>query len=195
MAANDIQNTQAPSPADAALNQVEQAVTQGSAYDVIRKRLLDQANQLESIASELNQQRLAEFGSTEMQIIGRTRVRTENNCVARDIVRVGDHLLFGYNVFLGLKKSTQIADVFALFKLVERDGNQEMEAVPLQNSFLGDARFQSDFNELYTYYKNTLLTQLVQRDGKLLAAFQVGERISDVKVFRWSVSPDGSTIE
>ncbi len=196
MAANESKiNPQTSTPNAPDLTQVEQAVTQGGAYEVIRKRLQDQGNQLEALASRLNQQRLDEFGSTEMQIIGRTRVRTENNCVARDIVRVGDHLLFGYNVFLGLKKSTQIADVFAIFKLVERDGNLEMDAVSLDNSFLADARFQSDFNELYTYYKSTFLTQLVQRDGKLLASFQIGERLTDVRVFRWSVSADGKTVE
>lgn len=199
VAANDTSSSNSTSnskqPGDTGLNQVEQAVTQGSAYEVIRKRLHDQGNQLEALASRLNQQRLDEFGSTEMQVIGRTRVRTENNCVARDIVRVGDHLLFGYNVFLGLKKTTQIADVFALFKLAERDGTLEMDPVALDNTFLADARFQSDFNELYTYYKNTLLTQLVQRDGKLLASFQIGERLTDVRVFRWSVSADGSQVE
>ncbi|NPU91569.1 MAG: AAA family ATPase [Gammaproteobacteria bacterium] len=182
-------------PAAVGEQQVEQAVTQGSAYEVIRKRLLEQGNRLEALATGLNKQRLEEFGSTEMQVIGRTRVRTENNCVARDIVRVGDSLLFGYNVFLGLKKSTQVADVFSVYKLVERDGNPEMDAVPIENTFLADARFQSDFNELYTYYKNTVLTLLVVWDGKLLASFQIGERAADQRVFRWSVSADGQRIE
>lgn len=177
------------------LNQVEQAVSQGSAYEVISKRLQEQAQQLETLAKTLNQQRLDEFGSTEMQIIGRTRVRTDNNCVARDLVQVGDKLLFGYNVFMGLKNTTQVSDVFALFRLVDREGNPEMDALPLEQSFLGDVRFQSDFNELYTYYKSTFLTQLVNRDGKLLAGFQIGERPTDLRVFRWSVSADGNTIE
>ena len=188
MAATDMQDNASD------LNPVEQAVTQGSAYDVIRKRLLEQGQQLEARANALNQQRLEEFGSTEMQIIGRTRVRTENNCVARDIVRVGDYLLFGYNVFMGLKQTTQVEDVFSLFKMVERDGTPDMDAVPFDGTFLADARFQSDFNELYTYYKNTFLTQLVQRDGKLMAGFQIGERLTDVRVFRWSVSADGRQI-
>lgn len=182
-------------PHDSDQQQVEQAVTQGGAYEVIRRRLQEQGNRLEGLAGSLNQQRLEEFGSTEMQIIGRTRVRTENNCVARDIVRVGEHLLFGYNVFMGLKKATQVEDVFAVFRLVERDGHLEMDPLALENSFLADARFQSDFNELYTYYKNTFLVQLVQREGRLLASFQIGERLTDVRVFRWSVSASGDAIE
>ncbi|MGV8384358.1 DNA repair ATPase, partial [Pseudomonas aeruginosa] len=54
--------------------------------------------------------------------------------------------------------------------------------------------FVNDFNELYTYYKNTRLLQLAIRDGKLLASFQIGERITDIRVFRWSISSDGSEV-
>ena len=32
------------------------------------------------------------------------------------------------------------------------------------------------------------------RDGKLLASFQIGERITDIRVFRWSISSDGSEV-
>lgn len=175
--------------------QVEAAVSQGTAYEVIRKRLSDQGNQLETLVNTLNQQRLQEFGSTELSVIGRTRVRTDNNCVARDIVRIGDHLLFGYNVFIGLKTTTTVADVFSLYCLVEQEDALAMEQVSPQTTFLGDARFVSDFNELYTYYKNTYLTQLRVKDGKLLAAFQIGERPTDVRVFRWSVSASGEDIQ
>jgi len=175
--------------------QVESAVSQGSAYEVIRNRLIDQGSQLEALATQINQQRMDEFGSTELNVIGRTRVRTENNCVARDIVRAGDYLLFGYNVFIGLKQTTSVEDVFSLYRLVEGDGSLDMEPVATESTFLGDARFVSDFNELYTYYKNTFLTQLRVKDGRLLAAFQIGERDTDIRVFRWSVSADGKTIE
>ena len=45
--------------------------------------------------------RIAAFGGTEMSVVGQCRVRTENNCVPRDIVQIGGRLLFGYNVFIG----------------------------------------------------------------------------------------------
>ena len=61
-------------------------------------------------------------------------------------------------------------------------------------SFLAQASFVADFNELYSYYKNTRLLQLMVRDGKLLASFQIGERISDIRVFRWSISVDGQDV-
>ena len=66
--------------------------------------------------------------------------------------------------------------------------------MPLGDSFLAAPGFVNDFNELYTYYKNTRLLQLAIRDGKLLASFQIGERITDIRVFRWSISSDGSEV-
>jgi hypothetical protein len=169
----------------------DQAVAEGGAYEVLRKRLIEQGGRLRAIAEQLNAQRLAEFGSSQMAAIGRLRVRTENNCVPRDLVQVGDCLLFGYNVFLGLKKETQVEDVFSLYRLVEGAEGYDVEQLPLAGSFLAADSFAQDFRELYAYYKNTRLLQLVRRDELLLAAFQIGERISDVRVFRWNVAPDG----
>ncbi|MCE1737065.1 DNA repair ATPase, partial [Enterobacter hormaechei] len=93
---------------------LDNAVAEGGAYDILRNRLSEQGQQLHEKAGLLNTRRLDEFGKNQTDIIGRIRIRTENNCVARDIVRVGDWLLFGYNVFLGLKKETRVEDVFSL---------------------------------------------------------------------------------
>lgn len=174
---------------------IDKAVAEGGAYEILRKRLNSLGQELNQKTEALNQERLSEFGKSDMSIISRIRIRTENNCVARDIVRFGDWLLFGYNVYLGLKKETKIEDVFSLYQLVERDNNYEADPVDLSNTFLNIDRFIQDFNELYTYYKNAQLLQLVERDGKLLASFQIGERISDIRVFRWSISSDKKTIE
>jgi len=170
---------------------VDQAVAQGGAYEVLSKRLAEQGQKLRALADGLNKQRLAEFGSSQMEVVGRFRIRTENNCVARDIVQVGEFLVFGYNVFMGLKKETVVADVFSLYKLVQGPEGYDVTPVELKGSFLGIDSFANDFRELYAYYKHTRLIQLIVRDGKLLAAFQIGERITDLRVFRWSVSPDG----
>ncbi|KDN09515.1 DNA repair ATPase [Gilliamella sp. Imp1-1] len=174
---------------------LDKAVAEGGAYEILRKRLTSLGQELNQKTEALNQQRLSEFGKSDMSIISRIRIRTENNCIARDIVRFGDWLLFGYNVFLGLKKETRVEDVFSLYQLVERDENYEADAVDLSNTFLNIDRFVQDFNELYTYYKNAQLLQLVERDGKLLASFQIGERVSDIRVFRWSISSDKKNIE
>ncbi|MDX1453259.1 MAG: DNA repair ATPase, partial [Oleiphilaceae bacterium] len=171
---------------------VDQAVAEGGAYEIIRKRLVEQGKTLAEHTQTLNSGRLEEFGSSDMEVVGRVRVRTENNCIARDIVQVGTTLLFGYNVFIGLKKETAINDVFALFEVKENGQGFELDEVPLEGSFLADAGFAKDFDELYRYYKDTRLIQLRVKDGKLLAGFQIGERLSDVRVFRWAMAPDGS---
>lgn len=171
----------------------DQAVAQGGAYEVLRKRLSDQGARLRQVVEALNQRRLQEFGDSRMEVIGRFRIRTENNCVGRDIVQVGDDLLlFGYNVFIGLKTQTRVEDVFGLYRLVEGAEGYDVTPVDLKTSFLGQAGFLHDFTELYAYYKHARLLQLIVRDGKLLAAFQIGERSTDVRVFRWSMAPDGA---
>lgn len=172
-------------------NKTNQSVAEGGAYEIIRKRLEVQGKQLTEQVNQLNNNRLDEFGSSNMQVISRLRVRTENNCIARDIVPVGDYLMFGYNVFMGMKKETQIADVFSLYRLINDAEQDEMEAINLQDSFLSHASFTDDFNELYTYYKGAHLIQLVVKNNKLLAAFQIGDRLTDIRVFRWQISPNG----
>ena len=173
---------------------VDSAVAEGGAYEIIRKRLVEQGERLKEKTAALNAARAEEFGSTDMEVLARTRIRTENNCRGRAIVQVGEKLLFGYNVFIGLKKTTRIEDVFALYRLSPGDDAYAMEPQSLDGSFLSDKRFQHDFDELYKYYKETRLTQLVKRDGRLLAGFQIGERLDDIRVFRWSISDDASEL-
>ncbi|TQV70960.1 AAA family ATPase [Aliikangiella marina] len=176
-------------------NVVEQAVAEGGAYEVIRQRLTEQGRSLKTLTSEINTARQDEFGSTEMKVLGRLRLRTENNCQAKDLVIVGDQVLFGYNVFIGLKKETRVEDVFSLYTMNEQDGQYELKPVAVKDSFLSDARFQSEFQELYAYYKDTFLSQLVFKEGKLLASFQIGDKLTDIRVFRWEVSADGNRID
>ncbi len=161
---------------------------------MLAKRLESQGQSLEALVRQLNEERLEEFGRSQMEVIGRMRVRTENNCLGRDITQVGGYLLFGYNVFMGLKQETRIEDVFALYRLHEGEQGYEVTPVDLKDSFLGIRSFVQDFQELYAYYKNTKLMQIAVRDGKLLASFQIGERLTDVRVFRWSVSVDGQEV-
>ncbi|MDN3637705.1 DNA repair ATPase [Simiduia curdlanivorans] len=174
---------------------VDDAVAQGGAYEIIRKRLVAQGQSLKQIANTINERRLQEFGSSDMAVSARTRIRTVNNCVPRDIVQVGDYLLFGYNVFIGLKKETAVEDVFSLFKLGSNDSDTDLEQVSAEGTFLADRGFVNDFSELYRYYKHTKLIELSVKDGKLLAGFQIGERLDDLRVFRWSISADGKTVK
>ncbi|MBP6216234.1 MAG: DNA repair ATPase [Luteimonas sp.] len=171
---------------------VDRAVAQGGAYEVLRRRLVEQGARLRVIAEGLNARRLQEFGDSRMEVAGRFRIRTENNCIGRDIVQTGDDLLlFGYNVYIGLKKTTRVEDVFGLYRLVEGADGYDVAPVDAKSSFLADPGFVRDFTELYAYYKHARLLQLIKRDGKLLASFQIGERSDDVRVFRWEISNAG----
>ncbi len=174
---------------------VDSAVAEGGAYEIIRKRLDEQGKQLEQATQRLNEARLLEFGSTEMRVVARTRVRTENNCIARDIVQIGEYLLFGYNVYIGLKTETKIDDVFSLFQLKDEADSYELVPIKTQGTFLSSQSFLNDFHELYNYYKNARLIQLSVINRRLLAGFQIGERLDDIRVFRWSVSADGKDID
>ncbi len=194
--------------------QTDQAVASGNSYELIKKRLTEQGSRLEQQTAKLNHARLQEFGSTQMQVIARTRIRTEYNCVAQDMVQVGDYLLFGYNVFMGLKRASSIKDVLSLYRLIEptdkevyrendvdidsnesADQEYKLEEVDLKGTFLDQESFVQDFNELYRYYKQTRLIQLTVKDSKLLLAFQIGERITDIRVFRFALDFSQGTPE
>ena len=169
----------------------QHALEQGS-YDLIKRRLNNFGATLKTQTDNVNSQRISEFGSTELQVKGRVRARTEQNCTPRDIVIVGDKVIFAYNVFLGLKKETSIDDVFSVHKLVQQEDHFEIEPYPEKTLFLTDTRFIRDFEELYTYYKQTKLQHLYQQNGKLFALFQIGEKLSDVRVLRWEIHPDNT---
>ncbi|CAL9643938.1 DNA repair ATPase [Streptomyces sp. enrichment culture] len=155
-------------------------------YDVLRDRLTAQAAELARRAEALNARRLEEFGSLRLELAGTERLRTEHNCVPRDIVSVGDTLLFGHNVFLGQKPETTVRDVFALH---DRDLNRlPDDAVP---GLLDDPAFLREFAALYRYYRQAHLLQLRRVDGKLLAVFQTGEKAADIRVLRWALTDDG----
>ena len=158
-------------------------------YEVIRARLEGLGRTLRAQAEALNRGRQEAFGGAELVVVANERVRTENNCVPRDIVNVGGHLLFGYNVFLGLKTTTQVADVLSLQRLDRgEEGAFALSEVPPSalQGLVTDA-FEREFHELYQYYKQARLTGLRTLNGKLLAVFQIGERTSDVRVFRWGL--------
>ncbi|MDN3023530.1 DNA repair ATPase [Streptomyces sp. S.PB5] len=156
-------------------------------YEVLRDRLTAQAAELARRAEALNARRAEEFGALRLELAGTERLRTEHACVPRDIVAVGDTLLFGHNVFLGLKPETTVGDVFALH---DRELNRlPDDAVP---GLLDDPAFVREFTVLYRYYRQAHLLQLRRVEGKVLAVFQTGEKPSDIRVLRWAVTDDGS---
>ncbi|MFD3748033.1 DNA repair ATPase [Nocardia sp. NPDC058633] len=168
------------------------AALDGGTYEVLRTRLHEQASELARRCEELNDRRIADFGGIELALVGTEHIRTEHNCVPRDIVAVGDgRMLFGYNVFLGLKPRTEIDDVFAAHRFQREDTDFGFTAAE-STGLLDDPRFQRDFAELYRYYTQTRLLQLRKLDGRMLAVFQTGQRTDDIKVLRWRVDTGGA---
>lgn len=158
----------------------------GGAYDVLRKRLLGLNSELIRRLEALNSRRKATFGSQESQIAGNDRIPTENNCVPRDITGVGRFLIFGYNVYIGLKSETKLEDVFSVH---EFDGNGFRNA---GLDLLDHGSFRKDFGELYKYYKNARFLQFVKKPGRLLLIFQVGNTANETRVFRFAINRDNT---
>ena len=168
-------------------------IEQGT-YEILKARLEEHAKGLRARAESLNKKRLELFGGTEMSVVGNERIRTDNNCVPRDIETVGDLMMFGYNVFLGLRTEIKVEDVFSLHTFKENDsGGFTFDTISADDprNFLTEKKFIAEFQELYKYYKDTKLLQLRKVDGKLLAIFKTGNSLEDIKVFRWALTPDG----
>ena len=147
--------------------------------------------------SHVNVSDVATFGATEPQLLATERVRTEHSCVPVDLVAVGDQLLIGFNAFLGLKAETGVGDVLALHRFEPgADGGYDCSPLPLDGlgGFLVGDDLRRDFANLYRYYRDAKLLQLVKRDTQLLAVFQAGATWRDVKVLRWRIEAGGRLV-
>ncbi len=175
---------------EADTGEAQDAALEGGSYEVIRQRLLAQGSALKDKAETLNDQRKATFGGTELAVLAQGRVRTENNCVPRDIVEVDGQLLLGFNVHMGLKQETAVSDVFSVHEFPAEGA--DFEHVPLDRvPYLANEEFAKDFTDLYRYYRDASMLQLSATDTKLLAVFQIGASHEDLKVFRWNAAAAG----
>ncbi|MDX2225793.1 MAG: DNA repair ATPase [Verrucomicrobiae bacterium] len=153
-------------------------------YEIIRSRLHEQATRLQDRLGSLNAARRETFGSIPFELLATERVLTENNCVPRDMAVFGpSRFVFGYNVHIGLKSETRIADVFSLYEYRGRQFH------PLPVSWLEDPKFAGDFRDLYKYYKETVFSHFRNKAPYLYMVFQVGKNVSDVKAFKWQCGP------
>jgi hypothetical protein len=162
---------------------------QGSNYEIIRERLIDQAADLRERADALNDKRREVFGGTELGVVGQETIRTENNCIPQDIVNIGGRLLFGYNVYIGMKSKTSVDDVFSLHRFHNDEEGFELESLPEESDdhFLTESSFLEDFNNLYAYYDDVRLRQFRKLETRLLAVFQLGESLDNIQVLRWGL--------
>lgn len=170
--------------AAAAPEEIEQG-----AYELLKRRLETQASELKKQVDSLNLKRAELFGGKEISVLGTERIRTENSCVAQDMVAVNGLLLFGYNTQMGMKTLTS-SDMLGLHRFELGEGTFDFPALPKDDprNFLEDAKFQSSFAEMVKYLKTVRLRSLRVQGPKLLAHLQTGESQTDRKTLQWNVS-------
>ncbi|TWT67300.1 DNA repair ATPase [Allorhodopirellula solitaria] len=159
----------------------------GGTYEILRNRLNESAGELRKRLGQLNADRSEVFGNIETRLIATQRITTEHNCIARDIVSIGDHFVFGYNVQFGLKTEIHLPDVFAIYRMVDHEFHRE------SLDLISDPSFVHDFEELYRFYKGTTFLRFFVAGPILHMVFQIGRTASDIKSFKWRIT-DG-TIE
>ncbi len=234
-------------------------------YEIIQSRLLKQKTDLQQRLNALNEERKKVFGSLETRLIANDRINTENNCIARDIVTIGKHSIFGYNVHFGLRTEIKLSDVFSVYEfgdasqsdtvgalrkrprndedgerahamhpnavgalrkrpqdekgahamrpndpdrpndqdsLIEedrpekeknRDAKSELRFRESGNKLqlLQNSTFQTDFENLYKYYRNTIFARFAIMGNYLHMVFQLSESVTDIKSFKWLITDGG----
>ncbi len=158
---------------------------EGGTYEIIRNRLSKQAEELRARLGQLNVARKEVFGAIETQLIANDRINTQNYCTARDITSIGDYCLFGYNVQIGLRSGIKLEDVFSVYQF---QNNSFQEA---KISLLTDEKFETDFQNLYRYYKNAYFARFVSIGSYLYMVFHLNKDSEDFKSFKWLVTDDG----
>ncbi len=166
----------------------------GGSYDLLRRRLAGQAGELEQIAQRIDAARVEAFGSVGVALTGADRLATDLACLPRDIARIGNLLLLGFNIDVDLSIQ-QPEQVFALYEARDVSSDQPTLS-PLASDdpryFLADADFRSEFDKLVRFFGKSRFVDLRTTQNQLLAVFQVGDRVDDVRVFRWTLSGDGA---
>lgn len=154
-------------------------------YEVIQGRLQKQKTELQSRLQKLNEERQKVFGSLETRLIANDRINTENNCIARDIVSLGNTCIFGYNVHFGLRTEISLNDVMSIYRFE----NNSFEAI--DTDLLKTDVFESDFKNLYKYYRNTIFSKFAVIGNYLYMVFRLSESITDIKTFKWLIKDEG----
>jgi hypothetical protein len=153
----------------------------GGTYEIIQGRLQKQKQDLQERLHQLNDARKHVFGTIETKLIANDRINTENNCIARDIVSLGNTSIFGYNVHFGLRTDIQLSDVFSIYEF--KDNHFHIQSLDI----LSDSIFIEDFTNLYKYYRNTIFSKFAVIGNYLYMVFQLSESKSDIKAFKWLI--------
>jgi hypothetical protein len=153
-------------------------------YEIIRKRLLTQRDNLSKRVAELNATRKEVFNSTSFVLKANQRITTENNCVARGIIALDNICIFGYNVHFGLRTEIKLEDVFSIYEFKDNHFN------PLTLDLINDPNFINDYQNLYKYYRDSIFSKFRRTENFLYMIFQTSKNAEDRKAFKWLIKGD-----
>lgn len=153
-------------------------------YEIIRKRLLTQRDDLAKRVNELNSARKEVFNSTSFILKANQRITTENNCVARGIIALDNICIFGYNVHFGLRTEIKLEDVFSIYAFEDNHFN------PLSLDLINDPNFITDYQNLYKYYRDSIFSKFRRTENFLYMIFQTSKNAEDRKAFKWLIKGD-----
>jgi len=158
-------------------------VLETGTYEIIRNRLDKNGKELRDKLQKLNEERRRVFGSADASLIATERIITDNACIPADIVPIGDHFIFGYNVNVRLAATT-INDVFSVYEYHDHNFKK------LAPDLISDKTFISDFNDMYKYFEKTRFVKFSIIGVHLYMVFRIGSGLTDIKVFKWIVAGD-----
>ncbi|UJP66062.1 DNA repair ATPase [Mongoliitalea daihaiensis] len=150
-------------------------------YDIIQARLQQQRSSLVENLQKLNQERQQIFGAVEFKLLSNVRINTQHNCIARDIVSIGDACLFGYNVRLGLKTVLEVGDVFSVYRFSDHEFH------PMSLELIQDKSFADELQNLYKFYRHTQFSRFFVQGSFLYMVFQLSDSPTDIKAFKWLI--------
>ena len=159
-------------------------VLEGGTYEIIRNRLAAHGKDLRLKLGLLNDSRKSVFGAIETKIISTERITTENNCISRDMIAIGNLFLFGYNVKMGLKTETSPNDVISIYRY---DKTTHTFHNHLDHLLQNDV-FLRDFQNLYKYYRETRFSKFAIINNHLYMVFQIGKSDHEIKAFKWAIN-------
>lgn len=162
----------------------EASTLERGTYEVLQQRMAKSAQDLRKRLDRLNEDRRGFFGAIEVELERTVRVTTDHNCVPQDLFCLGDRVLLGYQVSFGLKAETKVDDVFAVYR-------REKEAFrSASRDWLADPRFESDFAEIFRYYKRARFVRFATRGPIVYMVFRLSEIVTDIKVLKWAIDGD-----
>jgi hypothetical protein len=174
---------------DSAVEQRVDDDVSGSAYDLLRRRASGQADALRAEAQQIDEIRTEEFGAIPVALLAADRLVTELACRPRDMVQIGDLVLLGFNTEVELA-APEPEHTFALYRIDKTGGPLTPLTVDDPANFLRDPHFRDEYAKLLRFYAKATFTDLRFSGTSLLAAFTISDDGSDLRVLRWTVTPD-----